>query len=219
MTRRGLVHAHTWHSFDALLPPWAYLARARSERLDFLCITDHNSLAGSLAVAAANRDPGLEIVVGAEYGTDEADVIGLFLHAEVRSRRFFEAVDEIHAQGGIAVLPHPFRHRGGRLDPRLVGAVDLVETFNARSSPAENAAAADVARAAGRLQLAGPDSHTLWELVRGGTIVTLEGQGPLRELLLTAPRTFSTRRTARTVRRYSQVVKRVRARIGLRGSS
>ncbi|HET6379498.1 MAG TPA: PHP domain-containing protein [candidate division Zixibacteria bacterium] len=217
-TRRGLFHLHTWHSFDGLLPPWAYLAHARRARLDFLCVTDHNTLAGALTVAAANHDPRLEVVIGAEYATERADLIGLFLTEEVRSRRFHEAVGEIHAQGGIAVLPHPYRHRGDALDEELVAAVDAVEVFNARSSEVENGRALDVARRHGKPELAGADAHTLWELLRGGTLIELEGDAPLREALLSAPRTFTTRRTARTVRRYSQVVKRVRQRLGLPGA-
>ncbi|MGH2456538.1 MAG: PHP domain-containing protein [Candidatus Limnocylindria bacterium] len=219
MTRRGLFHVHTWHSFDALLPPRAYLAYARRARLDFLCVTDHNTLAGARAVAAANRDPRLEVVIGAEYATDRADVIGLFLEREVRSRTFAAVVGEIHDQGGIAVLPHPFRHRGADLDDALVHGVDLVETFNARSSVAENERAQAAAERLARPRLAGPDIHTAWELLRNGTLVEVEGEGPLRDVILTAPRTFTTRLTPRTVRRYSQVVRRVRRRVGLGGSS
>ena len=76
---RGLLHVHTWHSFDCLLPPTAYLAHARRARLDFVCVTDHNTLAGSLELARRNRDPRLEVVIGAEYATDRGDLIGLFL--------------------------------------------------------------------------------------------------------------------------------------------
>lgn len=218
MSRRGLFHVHTWHSFDGLLPPWAYLAHARRAGLDFLCVTDHNTLAGARAVAAANRDPSLEVVIGAEYATERADVIGLFLREEVSSRRFDEVVSEIHAQGGLAVLPHPFRHRAGVLDDEIFAAVDAVEVFNARSSVDENALALAAAVRHDKPQLAGPDAHTLWELLRGGTLVTLEGDQPLREALLSAPRSFSTRRTSRNVRRYSQVVKRLRRRLRLPGA-
>jgi predicted metal-dependent phosphoesterase TrpH len=218
MSRRGLFHVHTWHSFDGLLPPWSYLAHARRAGLDFLCVTDHNTLAGARAVAVANRDPGLEVVIGAEYATERADVIGLFLREEVRSRRFEEVIAEIHAQGGLAVLPHPFRHRAGAVDEEILAAVDAVEVFNARSSADENALALSAAERHAKPQLVGPDAHTLWELLRGGTLVTLEGEQPLREALLSAPRSFSTRLTSRNVRRYSQVVKRVRRRLRLPGA-
>ncbi|MEO8247468.1 MAG: hypothetical protein ABI622_10160, partial [Chloroflexota bacterium] len=122
---------------------------------------------------------------------------------------------EIHAQGGLAVLPHPYRGRDS--DPRRIAAVDLVEVFNARSSEVANASALGDAERLGVPQLAGADIHTAWELLRNGTLVRVEGSGPLRDRLVAARRTLSTRPTPRALRRYSQVVKRIRARIGLGG--
>jgi predicted metal-dependent phosphoesterase TrpH len=212
---RGLIHAHTWHSFDSLLVPAAYLWYARRAHLDFLAITDHNSLAGARAVAASNRDPDLEIVLGAEYATERHDVIGLFLTEEVISRVFEEVIAEIHAQGGIAILPHPYRGRDSDTDRIL--AVDLVESFNARSSADANAAALADATRLRRGALAGADIHTTWELMHNGTLVTLQGTGPLRKRLIDGPRVLETKPAPRMVRRYSQIIKRARARIGLPG--
>ncbi len=217
---RGLVHAHTWRSFDSILPAGAYLSLARRAGLDFVCVTDHNTLAGSLELARRNRDPRLEIVIGAEYATERADILGLFLHQEVLSRRFAEVVADIHAQGGLVVLPHPYRHTKG--DPTLYPHVDAIEVFNSRSSDAENERALADAVALGLPQLAGADTHTAWELLRGGTLVTLDAPDDttsLRDLLLSAPRTLETRRTHRNLRRYSQVIKRIRRRAGLPGAS
>jgi predicted metal-dependent phosphoesterase TrpH len=212
---RGLMHVHTWHSFDCLLPPAAYLAYASRARLDFVCVTDHNTLAGALEVARRNRDPRLEVVIGAEYATDQGDLIGLFLREEVRSRDFAEAAAEIHSQGGLVLLPHPYR---GRLtDPSRYGVVDLVEAFNARSSDASNAAATGDAERLAKPVSAGADIHTAWELVRGGTLVQLGGEGPLRQRLLDAPRRLATRPSHRNLRRYSQLVKRIRSRAGFDG--
>ena len=47
------------------------------ERLDVVCITDHNVTAA--AVAAAERGIGARVIVGEEISTREGDVIGLFL--------------------------------------------------------------------------------------------------------------------------------------------
>jgi len=212
---RGLVHAHTWHSFDSLLPPGAYLAYARWAKLDFLVITDHNTIAGAQSARAMNRSPALEVVLSAEYATDRGDLIGLFLTREVVSRRFEEAIAEIRAQGGLALLPHPFRGRD--TDPQRIAAVDVVESFNARSASETNDRAGQEAERLGIPQIAGADIHTAWELLRNGTLVTLEGSGSIRDRLLTAPRSMSTRPMPRAIRRYSQVLKRLRMRIGFRG--
>src|SRR2546426_5104501 len=165
---RGLMHVHTWHSFDSLLPPAAYLAYARRARLDFLAITDHNTLAGAQAAEVMNRNKGLEIVIGGEYATDRGDVIGLFLTDEVISRRFDEVIAEIRAQGGLALLPHPYRGRDS--DPQRIAAVDLVESFNARSGAEANDRARAEAERLGVPQVAGADIHTAWELLRNGTL-------------------------------------------------
>ncbi len=215
MTLRGLVHAHSWHSFDSILPPWAYLAWARRRELDFLCLTDHNTIAGSLELARLNRDSRLQVVVGAEYATDRGDLIGLFLTEEITDRRWPVVVDAIRGQGGLVLLPHP--HRNHRLDESIWADVDLVEVFNARSTVTANDAGLRDAVENDKPQLAGTDCHTLWELARDGTIVDLEGDGDLRKRLLEAPRSFTSRRSSPNLTRYSQRIKALRRRLGRPG--
>jgi predicted metal-dependent phosphoesterase TrpH len=212
MTLRGLVHAHSYHSFDSLLPPRAYLAYARHEQLNFLCLTDHNTINGSIEIARLNRDPDLEIVVGAEYATNRGDVIGLFLSREITDRRWEAVVDGIRDQGGLVLLPHP--HRNHRLDESIWQDVDLVEVFNARSSASANTAALGDALKYDTRQCVGTDIHTLWELVRNDTFVSLEGEGPLRQQLLEAPRWFTMRSSSAWLTWYSQTVKTGRRRLG-----
>jgi predicted metal-dependent phosphoesterase TrpH len=216
MILRGLVHAHSSHSFDCLLPPLAYLAYARWRRLDFLCLTDHNTIAGSMELVRRNRDPNLQIVIGAEYATDRGDVIGLFLTDEVTARRWDDVVDAIHSQGGLVLLPHP--HRNHQLDESTWSAIDLVEVFNARSSAASNAAALEDAARHGTAQTAGADVHTAWELIRNQTLLSLGGEGDLKRRFIEAPRTMTTRLSSRQLTRYSQVVKAVRKRAGYPGT-
>ena len=212
---RGLIHTHTYYSFDSLLPPWAYLWYANRRGLDFLCITDHNTLAGARAAARLNRNPRLQVVIGAEYATDQGDIVGLFLHEEIRERACQAVIQAIHAQGGLALLPHPYR--GHQLDEGMCAAVDLVEIFNARTSAAANQRGQEQAQSRRKPQLVGADTHTLLELIRNQTSVSLEGDHDLKKRLLQGPRSFTTHSSSRLLRRYSQVVKRVRQRVGLAG--
>lgn len=215
LTMRGLIHCHTYHSFDSLLPPEAYLWYADRLKLDFLCITDHNTLAGSLQAARHNRNPNLQVVVGAEYATDRGDVIGLFLREEIATRAWAEVIAAIHAQGGIALLPHP--HKGHQLCPELWQAVDLVETFNARTDSASNRQAeADTERYA-KPRYAGADIHTAWELLTNQTLLELNGEGPLDARLRHAPRQLQCRETWLPIHKYSQVIKRLRRYAGFPG--
>jgi predicted metal-dependent phosphoesterase TrpH len=212
---RGLLHAHSYHSFDSLLPPAAYLAYAAWHKLDFLCITDHNTLAGSLAAARLNRNPRLQVIIGAEYATDRGDLIGLFLQEDIVERRCEQVIAAIHAQGGLVVLPHPYRSH--QLDDSLWSAVDVVEVFNARSSAVSNQHALAQAQSRGKPQSVGADIHTLWELARAATLMRLGGDEDLRTALVDAPRSFVTRPTSRHIPRYSQMVKRLRRRTGFPG--
>jgi predicted metal-dependent phosphoesterase TrpH len=212
---RGLVHCHTYFSFDSLLPPAVYIWYANRCGLDFLCITDHNTLAGARAAARLNRNKRLQVVIGAEYATDQGDIIGLFLHEEIRERACQTVIRAIHAQGGLAILPHPYR--GHQLDEELWAAVDLVEVFNARSSAVANGRGQEQAQLRCKPQLVGADTHTFLELIRNRTFVAFEGHDELRERFLEASRSFTTRSSSRLLRRYSQVVKRARQRVGLSG--
>ena len=211
MPLRGLIHAHSWYSFDSLLPARAYLACARARHLDFLCLTDHGSIAGSQELARRNRDPGLEVVIGAEYATDRGDVIGLFLRREIRARRWVDVVAEIHGQGGLVLLPHPYRHRPP--DDGLWPDVDLVEVFNARTSLAGNERAREAAAQHGLPAIAGADTHTALELATNRTLVTIDGQGDLRSRLLAADRDLGAVPAPALVVHYTRVVKAAKRRL------
>jgi predicted metal-dependent phosphoesterase TrpH len=212
---RGVIHVHTSHSFDSILPPRAYLAYARRLKLDFICIADHNTLKGAQEVARLNHRESLEVVIGAEYATERGDVVGLFLTDDIEARRFDDIVAAIHAQGGLALLPHPYR--GHKVDEDLYRGVDLVEVFNSRSSREANRVALEDAERLGLRGVAGADAHTAYELLRNRTVVTVEGDGSLRDALATGSLAFKTTYTPRNIRRYSQVIKRVRRRLGSPG--
>ena len=79
----------------------------RQTGLDVVCVTDHNVT--SAAVAAAERDLGVRIIVGEEIRTPDGDVIGLFLTERIPYvLPLAEVVGRIRAQGGLVYVPHPF---------------------------------------------------------------------------------------------------------------
>lgn len=57
--------------------------------------------------------------------------MGLFLSREIVSRRSLEVVADIHDQGGIAILPHPYAYHQD-LTPELLQQLDGVEIYNGR---------------------------------------------------------------------------------------
>jgi predicted metal-dependent phosphoesterase TrpH len=157
-------HLHMVASGDAVLTLEQLAGRAEQAGLDVVCITDHNVT--SAAVAAAERDLGVRVIVGEEIRTPDGDVIGLFLTERVPYvLPVAEVVARIRAQGGLVYAPHPFdlvRSSLGRVLPGLCaeGAVDIVEAFNAKiADQALNDRAAELAAAYDLPGGAGSDAH------------------------------------------------------------
>ena len=157
-------HLHTVASGDAVLTLEQLAERAQQAGLDVVCITDHNVTAA--AVAAAERDLGLRVIVGEEVRTGVGDVIGLFLTERIPYvLPLAEVVGRIRAQGGLVYAPHPFdqvRSSLGRVLPGLCaqGAVDIIEVFNAKiADPALNDRAAELAGTFSLPGGAGSDAH------------------------------------------------------------
>ena len=164
------LHMHTDASHDSVSSPAEVVARAREIGLDRIAITDHNEIKGALE--ASKIDPEL-VIVGEEVRTAEGlDLIGLFIQHHIpKGGSFREVADEIHAQGGVVYLPHPFdAHRGASVSflEGVADCIDLVEGFNARiHDPARNRKAIEWARERGLPLGAGSDAHMVMEIGRG----------------------------------------------------
>jgi predicted metal-dependent phosphoesterase TrpH len=157
-------HLHTAASGDAVTTIEEVADRARQHEIDVVCITDHNVT--SAAVAAAERDIGVRVVIGEEIRTPEGDVIGLFLTERVPYvLPLAEVVTRVRGQGGLVYLPHPFdpgRSSLGGAAERLcaAGLADVVEVFNAKiEDQARNQRAAELAVRCGIPGAAGSDAH------------------------------------------------------------
>jgi predicted metal-dependent phosphoesterase TrpH len=164
------LHLHTRHSFDCLSDPEAVLARALTLGLDAICVTDHNEIAGAVALQRAHPD---RVIVGEEVKTAEkVDVIGLFLREQIpQGTPALETCRRIHEQGGLVYVPHPFaggKGGGGRILAEIEGEIDLFEGFNARLHDARlNDRAVAWAAERGVPVGAGSDAHTIAEVGRG----------------------------------------------------
>ncbi len=130
-------HLHTALSGDAVTTIDELAERVEQERLDVVCITDHNVTAA--AVAAVERGIGARVIVGEEIRTTKGDVIGLFLTERVPYvLPLPEAIALIKSQGGLVYLPHPFDPGRSTLEPAASaqlcadGIADVVEVFNAK---------------------------------------------------------------------------------------
>lgn len=161
------LHCHTRYSPDSLVKLPDLIEQARKVGIHRLAITDHGEIKGALL--AKQMAPDL-IIVGEEVMTTEGELLCLFISELIPDGLTLkEAIDRVHAQGGICGPSHP-------LDPRRFGvglanlleyasAFDFVETFNARVRDAgKNDEADEVAQRLGLPRVCASDAHTLQEV-------------------------------------------------------
>ncbi len=99
--------------------------------LDVIAVTDHDDIRGALEAREVHaRAPyHFDFVPGIEVTTQHGHLLALWVEQPVRSFRSLEAtVAAIHAQGGLAVVPHPFsmltRSIGRRTLERVLAIAD-----------------------------------------------------------------------------------------------
>jgi hypothetical protein len=149
------LHMHTDHT-------------ARERGLGAIAVTDHNEISGALAARERARelDIGVQVIVGEEVKTaDQGEVIGLFIEELIpRGMSMAQTVAEIHRQGGLVYVPHPFDRLHSVPDYEhllgIIDEVDAIEVFNPRV--AIGAFNEEAARFAAKYRIvagAGSDSH------------------------------------------------------------
>jgi len=135
------MHVHSWYSGDSATDPKKIVELFLRHQI--LClVTDHNTIAGSMEVCRAIRreNPEIPLILSEEIMTESGEIIGLFLSEEIHPYlSAAEAVDRIHDQGGLVLVPHPFCSyrissalRPGVLD-EIIDRVDIIEGYNART--------------------------------------------------------------------------------------
>jgi hypothetical protein len=104
----GDLHAHTVHSDGALtVPELAVLAVERG--LDFLAVTDHNTVSHHAELAAAARRYGIILLPGQEVTTDGGHAGALGDVGWIDFREEPDAwLDATEAAGGLLSVNHPF---------------------------------------------------------------------------------------------------------------
>jgi predicted metal-dependent phosphoesterase TrpH len=163
---RGVLHVHTRRSFDSVTRPERIVAEALCRGLDFVAVCDHDDLAGAQEVRAAAARLGgarrVAVLVGAEYRSDDGDLICLGIERRIDAREPAALIAATHRQGGLVILPHPYKQH--RHVEQLAASVDLIEVVNARCSPRQNAKAAALAARHGKPAIAGADAHMVHQI-------------------------------------------------------
>jgi len=162
-------HMHTLYSKDGLNNPKGLFKLMKKHGLRGLAPTEHWK-ASTLKVIERNDR---FIIPACEFKTtDHGEVIALFLNEQIENRTFEEVTEDIHAQGGLVVLPHPCDPlrkqtaiRRGLPEELIRKHVDLIEGINSRCIiNLFNTRAQRLAKRLNKPTTAGSDGHSFLEI-------------------------------------------------------
>jgi predicted metal-dependent phosphoesterase TrpH len=105
------MHIHTIASDGTASVAQILEYAERHTDLDVIAIADHERIEAGLECQRLARERGsrVDVVVGEEVTTRSGHLLGVFLQAQLkRGLRLETTVAEIHEQGGLAIVPHPF---------------------------------------------------------------------------------------------------------------
>lgn len=170
-------HCHTRFSRDSILREETFIRKAIERGLTHVCVTNHNNVEGAIAVRDKVTELGLQdqlsVILGEEVSTADGEVVGIFLTKTIpRGLSANETADEIHRQGGLVSIPHPFDpFRQSHIKPgplrnlAEMGKIDAVEVFNSRITiQTHNEQAAEFAARYKIPGIACSDSHSAFEV-------------------------------------------------------
>jgi predicted metal-dependent phosphoesterase TrpH len=178
------LHIHSSYSSDGTMDTKTIIKVAIKRHLNGIAITDHNTIKGGLE-AKKYETKDFKVIVGSEIMTDQGEVIGLFLSEEITAKNIMDVINEIKAQDGIIVIPHPFdeiRHSALHPNDEYASIVDCIEGFNSRCIfQIYNDKAVQYANKHNLPLVAGSDAHFENEIGNAGVITETED---LREAII-----------------------------------
>lgn len=128
-TIRGDLHIHSMES-DGCHPIHEIINRYC---VDFLAIADHDILSQDTINRCMDETSKL-CIPGEEITVENTHILGLGLNSRISgtNKTVEEIFDEIHAQDGLAIIPHPKMSTLPGLMLRLSSKLDAIEYFNSR---------------------------------------------------------------------------------------
>ncbi len=161
---------HSHFSPDSEVSPEAMAKRCADVGLDYVAVTDHNTIEGSLAV---REIAPFKVIIGEEVASASGEITGLFLKETISAGlTALQTVERIKDQGGLVSIPHPFdRFRSHVIEMdalhEILLYIDIVEGFNSRNNLArDDRKAQEFARTHGFITSGVTDAHTTMEIGR-----------------------------------------------------
>ncbi len=136
MRVRGALHVHSKLSRDGTMTIAELVHWYRRNGYQFLAMGEHAEDLDEAKVQALreqsieNSDDGFCVIPGIEFADNgDIHILGIGVVRLIRQKDLLATVEEIHQQGGLAILAHPKRI-GWECPADVLLAVDAVEIWN-----------------------------------------------------------------------------------------
>jgi len=126
----GVIHIHTRYSHDAHGHFEDAVRIANAQRLDYLIITEHNSLQ-PLREGKQGWHGAVLVLIGTELSTRGGHYLAFNVSEEIDRHTLTtqQVIDEVNRQGGFGVIAHPYFKKGRWKDWTVTGFTG-VEAYN-----------------------------------------------------------------------------------------
>lgn len=164
------LHIHTKYSPCSNLEPGTILKVTKKLGFNGIAITDHHELKGAREVDKLNKDKNFEVIIGTEIDTSNGSILAYYINTQIKSKKIPEILDEIHDQGGLAVIAHPFRktihnrHYFSYPINKVRNKIDAIEAINCRNFFWQNSKAIKHADQLKLPKLSSSDAHFSFEI-------------------------------------------------------
>jgi len=127
-------HVHTDASYDAEGSVHEVLGYCHNSSLDAVAITDHDTTVAAREALEQQDRYDVTVVPGVEISTADGHLLALgVVDRPPIGRSLAESVRWVRAEGGVAVVPHPFQVSRHGVRKRDFVPCDGIEVFNAWS--------------------------------------------------------------------------------------
>ncbi len=174
------LHIHTAprSSCSHITPP-DLIAEAKRQRLDGVCLTEHQNIWPREEIDRLAYEGGIRIFRGNEFTTNQGDILVFGYYEDMKELLMIQDLRKaVLESGGFMIAAHPFRGFKtvgiSKLNMTIEQAckrkvfnfVDAIEIGNGKLSPGENEMAAKVAQQLSLLGTVGSDAHRIDEIGR-----------------------------------------------------
>ena len=164
MKYRGIIHFHSKYSYDSIISIKEITRFALKNNLNFICLTDHETIKGSkkLQQYIKSKKLAIQVIIGAEYKTSLGDIIALNIKKDIKSMQFDEFIKEARQQDGVLLFPHPYK--GHKNIEYIAQKIDMIEIFNSRLDKKNNDKSYKLAKKYNKNTYCSSDAHTYMSL-------------------------------------------------------